>query len=84
MQNKIEKSYWEAVAKIKKGERVPMLRIIRLKCADCTCWQENEIKLCPADDCILWPFRMGKNPIKREMSEKQKEAVKKLVARQKK
>lgn len=72
MENKLEKAYKEALTKIKAGKRVPILRVIRLKCADCTCWQENEIRECPADDCILHPFRMGKNPIKREMSEKQK------------
>ncbi len=75
MQNKAEKVYQEALNKIKGGKRVPLLRIIRLKCLDCTCWQENEVRLCPANDCILWPFRMGKNPIKREMSEKQKESL---------
>jgi hypothetical protein len=80
-QNKLEKSYQEALTKIKGGKRVPLLRVIRLKCADCVCWQENEIRLCPADDCILWDFRMGKNPIKRVMSEKQKANLQKLHAK---
>jgi hypothetical protein len=54
-----------------------------MKCADCVCWQESEIKACEIDDCILWDFRMGKNPVPKVMSEKQREALRKArVARQ--
>lgn len=34
-------------------------KAIRQKCLDCTCWQEAEIRQCPAADCALFPFRMG-------------------------
>lgn len=78
MDNKSQKAYASALAKIKSGKRIPLLRVIRLKCFDCTCWQEAEVRLCPADDCILHAYRMGKNPIKRVMSKKQKEALAKL------
>jgi len=78
-QNKSEKAYAEALKKIKSGKRVPLLRVMRLKCLDCCGWQEAEVKLCPADDCILWNFRMGKNPY--PLSKKQIEQRKRLVAR---
>jgi hypothetical protein len=34
-------------------------KAIRQKCLDCTCWQEAEIRRCTAQDCALYPFRMG-------------------------
>ena len=79
MQNKIERAYADALKSINSGKRVPILRVIRLKCLDCCCWQENEVKLCPADDCILWAFRMGKNPIKRVMTEEQRDVLRKRM-----
>jgi len=38
------------------------LKAIRLKCLDCVCDVPKEVRLCPATDCPLYPFRMGKNP----------------------
>lgn len=50
------------------------LRAIRAKCLDCCCGQAPEVKLCPAEDCPLWAYRLGKNPnIRREMTEEQRE-----------
>jgi hypothetical protein len=34
-------------------------KAIRQKCLDCSCWQEAEIRRCTAQDCALYPFRMG-------------------------
>lgn len=50
------------------------LKAIREKCLDCCGGQTSEVKLCPAEDCPLWNFRMGKNPFrqKREFTEEQK------------
>jgi hypothetical protein len=79
--NKIQTAHAEAIKKIRNKKRVPLLRVIRLKCADCTCWQEAEIRLCEIKNCILWDFRMGKNPIKRVMSEKQKANLKKMLSK---
>lgn len=51
------------------------LKAIRAKCLDCCCDQGTEVKLCPASDCPLHPFRFGKNPYrKRELTEEQREA----------
>src|SRR6476620_12574415 len=38
------------------------LQAIREKCRDCSCYQLNEIRLCEAVNCALWPFRAGKHP----------------------
>jgi hypothetical protein len=38
------------------------LRAIREKCRDCSCYQLNEIRLCEATGCPLWPFRAGRHP----------------------
>lgn len=74
MYNKSERAYQEALKNIKAGKRIPLLRIIRLKCLDCVCYQEQEVRLCPDDECVLHAFRMGKHPIKRIMTEAQRKA----------
>ena len=38
------------------------LQAIREKCRDCSCYQLNEIRVCEAVNCALWPFRAGKHP----------------------
>jgi hypothetical protein len=38
------------------------LKAIRTKCFDCSYYQLNEIRLCEATGCPLWPFRAGKHP----------------------
>ena len=41
-------------------ERVSRSKAIRLKCLDCCCGQPAEVRRCPAQDCPLWRYRMGK------------------------
>lgn len=50
------------------------LRAIRLNCLDCMGGSGNEVKLCPSEQCPLYPYRFGKNPnrTKRILSESQK------------
>lgn len=50
------------------------IKAIRAKCLDCSNDSANEVKLCPVEQCALYPFRFGKNPYrtKREYSEEQK------------
>ncbi len=43
-------------------KRLTPMKAIRAKCLDCCCWQINEVRLCTAEKCPLYPFRMGKNP----------------------
>lgn len=38
------------------------LKAIRAKCLDCMCSQPAEVRLCPCEDCPLYPYRMGHNP----------------------
>lgn len=35
---------------------------IRKKCLECMAGQPGEVRNCAMDDCVLWPFRFGKNP----------------------
>lgn len=52
------------------------LKAIRAHCLSCCCGQANEVKLCPAKDCELHPYRFGKNPYnKRTLTDEQKQAA---------
>ena len=73
--NKQEKINKEVLKKIKDGKRIPLLKIIRLKCLECCCWQENEVRECPVDGCILWNYRMGKNPVPKKISAERKKQM---------
>ena len=41
-------------------ERVSRSKAIRLKCLDCCAGQSAEVRRCPATNCSLWRYRMGK------------------------
>lgn len=43
------------------------LKAIRQKCLDCCCYQVNEVRLCPVEDCALHPYRFGHNPARKGM-----------------
>ena len=58
------------------------IKAIRAKCLDCCCDQRDEVKLCPAKDCPLWPFRLGKNPNRpKNMTDEQRQVVKERLAK---
>lgn len=40
-------------------ERINRAKAIRMKCIDCCCDQQAEVRKCPATNCPLWRFRMG-------------------------
>ena len=42
------------------SERVSRSKAIRMKCLDCCCDQLAEVRKCPATNCPLWRYRMGK------------------------
>ena len=48
------------------------IKAIRAKCLDCCCGSANEVRLCTIPDCALYPYRFGKNPFKRPLSEEEK------------
>lgn len=55
------------------SENTNVLRAIRLKCYDCSCYQSNEVRDCIVTDCPLYPFRLGKNPFrKKELTEEKR------------
>lgn len=41
-------------------ERLTRTKAIRMKCLDCTCDQPAEVRKCPATNCPLWRYRMGR------------------------
>ena len=41
-------------------ERIGRAKAIRLKCLDCCAYQPAEVRKCPAVNCPLWRFRMGR------------------------
>jgi len=49
------------------------LHTIRDHCIDCS-GTSNEVRLCPCQDCKLWPYRFGKDPrrSKRELTDEQR------------
>ena len=41
-------------------ERINRSKAIRLKCLDCSGDNMAEVRKCPATNCPLWRYRMGK------------------------
>ena len=39
-----------------------ILKVIRQKCLDCSCFQPSEVRECPITACSLWPYRLGIDP----------------------
>ena len=62
------------------------VKAIRKKCLDCCCGSSDEVKSCTITECMLHPFRLGKNPFraKRELSDEQKEAIASRLAESRK
>ena len=40
-------------------ERITRGKAIRLKCLDCFCGSNAEVRICPAINCPLWRYRLG-------------------------
>lgn len=57
-----------------KNPNSPLNRI-RQYCIQCV-GNARRVKECPAEECKLWDFRMGKNPfLKAEMTDEQRVAL---------
>lgn len=54
------------------------VKVIREKCLDCCCGSTHEVKLCTAERCPLWPWRMGKNPYRKPPSEAKAAAARRM------
>ena len=48
---------------------------VRAKCLDCSGGNSNEVKLCPVEDCPLYPFRLGKSPYRPALSDEQRQRL---------
>ena len=57
------------------------VKAIRAYCLECCLEQPSEVKLCAADECPLWEFRMGKNPYRKPRSDAQIEASRNALAK---
>ena len=53
------------------------VKAIRAYCLECVCGNAYEVKMCPIEDCPLYPFRFGKNVFRttKEMTEEQRAAA---------
>lgn len=38
------------------------IKSIRQHCLECSCNQKGEVLNCHITDCVLYPYRLGKNP----------------------
>jgi hypothetical protein len=58
------------------------IKVIRTKCLECCCGSPMEVRLCPAKDCPLHPFRLGNNPYRksRVLTEEQKKRLLETLA----
>jgi hypothetical protein len=59
----------------------PLLRAMRARCLDCCAGQPNEVRLCTAVHCPLWPYRMATDPWRKEPSEAQRAHARTLAAK---
>jgi hypothetical protein len=41
-------------------DRLSRTKAIRMKCLDCSGGQQAEVRKCPATNCPLWRYRMGR------------------------
>ena len=56
------------------------IKAIRAKCLWCCGDSSHEVKLCPIESCLLWVFRLGKNPYHtRDLSEEQKDVLRENI-----
>jgi hypothetical protein len=53
-------------------EPMPTLKAIRAKCLDCSSGGPSEVADCLVKNCALYPFRMGRNPWRAELSAEQR------------
>tara|TARA_R100001369_G_scaffold46737_3_gene73115 strand:- start:15360 stop:15602 length:243 start_codon:yes stop_codon:yes gene_type:complete len=59
---------------IKHGHvSTPVLKAIKKNCIECSGGSFAEVKECTVYKCHMWPFRLGKNPWRKEMSQEQKD-----------
>lgn len=53
-------------------EKKNLIKVVRAFCIECSGGSEAEARKCTATKCQLWPYRMGRNPFRKPMSEERK------------
>jgi hypothetical protein len=48
--------------RVKPQKALSPLRALRAFCLDCCCESAEEVRLCQAEGCTLWPYRFGAYP----------------------
>lgn len=43
-------------------KKLTPVRAIRQNCKDCMDGQNEEVRICPSEDCVCWGYRMGHRP----------------------
>lgn len=61
--------------------KMSVLKAIKEKCLDCSGGDRNEVKHCLVTQCKLYPYRQGKNPWRREVSEATREVRRRNAAK---
>ncbi|OGU41037.1 MAG: hypothetical protein A2315_10895 [Ignavibacteria bacterium RIFOXYB2_FULL_35_12] len=54
-----------------KNKNLSPLKSIRKNCLECSNQQPKEVKECHIEDCPLYPFRLGKNPHRKGIGNRQ-------------
>ena len=49
---------------MKQKNQLSPIKAIRAKCLDCCCDQTTEVRLCPCKECPLYPYRLGRDPVR--------------------
>ena len=47
---------------VKKERAGSALKAIRARCLDCMNGSGHMVRVCPTEECSLWPFRFGRKP----------------------
>lgn len=55
--------------------KAAILKQIRLQCVECMGFQPSLVDGCTAPGCHLYPFRHGKDPEPRKLSDEQRESL---------
>src|SRR5262249_10730046 len=56
-------------------EQMTPMEVIRAKCLDCCAGSGQEVRYCVAVNCPSWPYRMGSNPFRPQISGERKAAL---------
>ena len=57
------------------------LQAIRSRCLDCSSGSIQEVRICAATSCAVWPFRLARSPWRAPTSEAQRANLRKVAAK---